>query len=64
MHEGKTVETLNEPSNNAPGSQESQLFRSFSECVLSGKLDLHWPEITLKTQRVLDACLEAARQTQ
>jgi hypothetical protein len=29
--------------------------------VLSGKLDLHWPEITLKTQRVLDACLESAR---
>jgi predicted dehydrogenase len=61
MHEGKTVETLNEPSNNAPGSQESQLFRTFSVGVLSGKLDLHWPEITLKTQRVLDACLEAAR---
>jgi len=61
MHEGKTVETLDEPSNNAPGSQESQLFRTFSDCVLSGKLDLHWPEITLKTQRVLDACLESAR---
>lgn len=62
MHEGRTREHLDEPSNNAPGSQESRLFRTFSECVLSGQLDSQWPEISLKTQRVLDACLTSARQ--
>jgi hypothetical protein len=30
--------------------------------VLSGKLDPHWPQISLLTQRVLDACLLSARQ--
>ena len=62
MHENVTTEFVDEPSNNAPGSEESRLFRCFSEIVLSGKLDMHWPEITLKTQRVMDACLESARR--
>ena len=62
MHEGRTVESLDEPSSNAPGSQEAGLFRTFSALVLSGRLDSHWPEISLKTQRVLEACLQAARQ--
>ncbi|MBE2283787.1 MAG: Gfo/Idh/MocA family oxidoreductase [Prosthecobacter sp.] len=62
MHEGCAVETLDEPSNNAPGSQECGLFRTFSELVLSGKIDPHWPRISLLTQRVLDACLQSANQ--
>jgi predicted dehydrogenase len=62
MHEGRKVEAIDEPSNNAPGSQESGLFRTFSERVLSGKLDAHWPRISLLTQRVLDACLASAHQ--
>ncbi len=61
MHEGRRVEAIDEPSSNAPGSQESGLFRTFSELVLSGKLDAHWPCISLQTQRVLDACLASAR---
>lgn len=61
MHEGRKVESIDEPSSNAPGSQESGLFRTFSELVLSEKLDAHWPRISLQTQRVLDACLASAR---
>jgi predicted dehydrogenase len=41
-------------------SQQMYLFRHFSDLVLSGKIDAFWPEIALKTQRVLDACLESA----
>ena len=52
---------IHEYSNNHPSAQETQLFRTFSDCVLSGKPDSHWPEIALKTQIVMDACLESAR---
>jgi predicted dehydrogenase len=62
MHEGRSVHALDEPSSNAPGSQESGMFHTFSELVLSGKIDAHWPKISLLTQQVLDACLGSARQ--
>ncbi len=62
MHAGRTTISLDEPSNNAPGSQESGLFQTFSQIVLSGELDPHWPDITLLTQRVLDACLVSAKE--
>lgn len=52
---------LPEYSNNAPDAQETNLFRNFSELVLSGKPDPVWGEISLKTQRVLDAALRSAR---
>lgn len=45
---------------NARGAQEVKLFENFSALVLSGKIDPSWPEWTLKTQRVLDACFESA----
>jgi len=61
MREGRTDLRYDEPSNNAPGAQEVNLFQTMSDLVLSGKIDPHWPEITLKTQRVLNACLESAR---
>lgn len=48
-------------SNNAPDAQETNLFRTFSELALSGKPDNHWPEISLKTQKIMDACLQSAR---
>ena len=53
---------LPEYSNSHATAQETRLFRKFSELVLSGKPDPIWPEITLKTQRVLDACLASARK--
>jgi predicted dehydrogenase len=61
MHSGRAPQTVDEPSNNAPGSQESEMFRTFSNLVLSGRTDPTWPQITLLTQRVLDACLASAR---
>jgi predicted dehydrogenase len=62
MHGGKETQSLQEPSNNAPGSQESRLFETFSKLVVSKKLDPQWPRISLLTQRVLEACLESAHQ--
>jgi predicted dehydrogenase len=52
---------VNEYSNNAVNAQETQLFRRFAELALSGSPDPHWGEIALKTQVVLDACLDSAR---
>jgi predicted dehydrogenase len=51
-----------ESSNNAPDSQETNMIRRFAELCLSGKPDPHWPEISLKTQQVMDACLASAHQ--
>ena len=48
--------------NNHPSAQETKLFRTFSQLVLAGTPDRFWPEVTLKTQQVLDACLDSARQ--
>jgi hypothetical protein len=42
-------------------AQESNMFRNFANQVFSGKLNDEWPMWALKTQHVLDACLEAAR---
>ena len=53
---------VRESSNNAPTAQETNLFRKFSELALSGKPDNFWAEIALKTQQVMDACMESARQ--
>ena len=61
MHAGKQTESLDEPASNAPGSQESEMFRHFSRIVLSGELDPQWPRLSLLTQRVLNACLKSAQ---
>ena len=61
MIEGRRVVEVNEPGNNGPQSQEARLFRRFSEIVLSGEVDPHWPFIALQTQTVMDRCLESAR---
>jgi hypothetical protein len=43
-------------------AQEANMFRNFANQIFSGKLNDDWPEIALKTQKVQDACLEAARK--
>ena len=43
-------------------AQETNLFRNFSQLVLSGKPDYMWADIALKTQQVSDACLASARE--
>lgn len=53
---------VQEFSNNHPTAQESKLFRTFADLVLSGKTDSYWPNILLKTQQVMDAALRSARQ--
>ena len=45
-----------------PESQETLQFRNFVAQVRSGQLNHDWPEIALKTQRVMDACLRSALQ--
>jgi predicted dehydrogenase len=51
-----------ECSEGVPGAQEVNMIRTFSAIVLSGKIDPTWGEIALKTQQVLDACLQSARE--
>ena len=43
-------------------AQDTRMFRNFANQVFSGKLNDDWPMWALKTQKVLDACHEAARQ--
>jgi len=51
---------VNEYSNSHSDSQESAMFRSFSQTVRTGTLNPDWEEYALKTQQVIDACLKAA----
>jgi len=44
-----------------PYAQDTLMFRNFARQVASGRLEEVWPEWSLKTQRVQDACLEAAK---
>ncbi len=43
-------------------AQHANMIRNFSKQVRSGKLNAEWPDSALKTQQVLDACLESARR--
>ncbi len=52
---------VEEVANNHPTAQETKLFRTFAELALSGTPDPFWPDISVKTQRILDACLKSAR---
>jgi predicted dehydrogenase len=50
-----------EGSDGREDAQEVNMVRRFGELALGGKPDPFWPEIALKTQLVLDACLRSAR---
>jgi predicted dehydrogenase len=50
-----------EYSNGFAPSQESNMFRNFADLVLSGRLEESWGQIALKTQQVLDECLDSSR---
>ncbi|MFN3192777.1 MAG: Gfo/Idh/MocA family protein [Aureliella sp.] len=60
MEHHRTRYSTREYDANAQTAQEVKLFRNFSNIVLTGPLDASWPEWTLKTQRVLDACYQSA----
>jgi predicted dehydrogenase len=53
---------VREHSHSHPTAQESQLFRHFAEQVQSGTLNPLWPEMSLKTQQVMQGCRESSRQ--
>ena len=53
---------VREYSEGAPGAQEVNMIRNFSELVIAKKVDPSWGEIAMKTQVVLDACLQSARE--
>jgi predicted dehydrogenase len=44
-----------------PTAQDTRMFRNFASQVFSGKLNDDWPMWALKTQQVMDACFESAR---
>ena len=52
--------TVAEHSHGHADAQETNLFRNFSATVLAGTLNPLWPEMALKTQQVMCACLESA----
>jgi predicted dehydrogenase len=62
MEEHARRVAVREYSNNAADAQETHLLRNFAALVLSGKVDPIWSEAALKTQRVLDACLQSSRE--
>ena len=51
---------VKERPNNHASAQETNMIRTFSELVLSGKPDRSWGQMSLATQIVLDSILEAA----
>ena len=62
MERHRETRRVAEYSDGAANSQETNLFRTFSDIVLNGKLDPRWGEYSLWTQQVMDACMESARQ--
>ncbi|MEZ6065812.1 MAG: Gfo/Idh/MocA family oxidoreductase [Planctomycetaceae bacterium] len=62
MERHQRIHRLEEYSNSHATSQETNLFRTFGELVMSGTVDGHWPMVSLRTQQVMDACLTSARQ--
>ena len=51
---------VREYSNSWPSAQESNMIRTFSDAALRKSPDYIWPQWSLATQSVLDACLESA----
>jgi hypothetical protein len=42
------------------GSQQTNMVRNLADLARSGSLSEFWPDIALKTQRVMMACYESA----
>lgn len=52
---------VREHSNSGKDAQETNMFQRFAELAISGQPSPCWGEMALKTQLVLDACLQSAR---
>lgn len=61
MERHDTRHAVPEYANSHASAQETKLFRHFARLALGGQPDDHWPRIALQTQRILDACLDSAR---
>ncbi|HVL13603.1 MAG TPA: Gfo/Idh/MocA family oxidoreductase [Gemmata sp.] len=62
MEEHTRRHAIREYSEGVAGAQEVNMIRTFSSLAAAKKPDPTWPEIALKTQQVLDACLRSARE--
>lgn len=60
MEKHLATKSLPEYSSNHRNAQETNLFRTFADLVFSGQRDHFWPDVALKTQRILDAALKSA----
>ena len=58
MHE--TRHAIRERDAGAESAQEVCMIRNYANQVLSNHIDRTWPDWTLKTQVVLDACFQSA----
>jgi len=56
----ETRQAVTEYGGGEANAQEVNMIRTFGDIVLKGSLDPFWPEIAIKTQRVLNACRESA----
>ena len=61
MERHQRQHALAEYSSAFPGAQEVRLIEEFSRLVLEGTPSPLWPQWTLSTQRVLDACWQSAQ---
>lgn len=61
MEERRRRVSVPEYSNSHSSSQETNLFRNFSNQVQTGKQNEAWPDMAFKTQQVMTACFESAR---
>ncbi len=62
MNPGRQTIAVAEHSQSHASAQETNLFRTFSDLVLSGTRDLAWGRISLQTQQIADACRRSARE--
>ncbi len=48
--------SVSEYASGEPNAQEVTMVRKLANCAIGGQLDPLYPELTIKTQRILDAC--------
>ncbi|NQT11176.1 MAG: hypothetical protein HQ582_00405 [Planctomycetes bacterium] len=60
MEDHRRRVAVREYSNGTPNLQEANMFRNFAALALSGRPDHSWGTMVLKTQEVLNACLQSA----
>lgn len=62
MFENADLHEIQESASNQPDAQEVNLFRRFSDIVLTGNIETEWFDYAQQTQSVMDACLLSAKQ--